>query len=219
MWSFTEALAETVDARTPYNGSHIRKVAEYAGKLADYINEMHEQGKEEEFFTPQRREQLIMGALLHDIGKMIVPLKIMNKEKRLDGKQEMLEARYELISAYYEIDYLSGKLTQEEKVLKQKELEEVKELVRQVDGAEFVTDEMLGKIEEILPLAYEGTKGRIPYFTEEEKDCLRVQKGTLTAAEREVMESHVVMTERILSKVHFNSYYSKMKKLRHGEAE
>ena len=46
-----------------------------------------------------------------------------------------------------------------------------------------------------------------PFFTEEEKECLRVKKGTLTNAEREIMESHVVMTERILSKVHFHSFY------------
>ena len=44
--------------------------------------------------------------------------------------------------------------------------------------------------------------------TEEEKECLRVERGTLTEAEREIMESHVAMTERILSKVHFNSYYA-----------
>ena len=45
------------------------------------------------------------------------------------------------------------------------------------------------------------------FFMDEEKDCLRVKKGTLTNAEREIMESHVVMTERILSKVHFHSFY------------
>ena len=46
-----------------------------------------------------------------------------------------------------------------------------------------------------------------PVFTDEEKECLRVKKGTLTNAEREIMESHVVMTERILKKVQFHSFY------------
>ena len=46
-----------------------------------------------------------------------------------------------------------------------------------------------------------------PLFTDEEKECLRVKKGTLTNAEREIMESHVVMTERILKKVQFHSFY------------
>ena len=47
MWSFTEAMAEAIDARTPYNANHVRNVAVYAGKLADYINELHWKGLEE----------------------------------------------------------------------------------------------------------------------------------------------------------------------------
>ncbi len=41
----------------------------------------------------------------------------------------------------------------------------------------------------------------------DEKTSLRVVKGTLTVEERKIMENHVVMTERILSKVHFNKYF------------
>ena len=32
MWSFTEAMAEAIDARTPYNAHHVRMVADYVGK-------------------------------------------------------------------------------------------------------------------------------------------------------------------------------------------
>lgn len=208
MWSFTEALAETVDARTPYNGSHIRKVAEYAEKIAEHINRLHLQGKETEYFDRQRMEQLIMGALLHDIGKIVVPLEVMNKTKRLDGREEILLLRLELISAYYEIDRWSGYRSAAEVEKKQEELEEVKALIREVNGAGLVTEEQKAHLERILPLAYDGQGKRLPYFTEEEKECLRVERGTLTEAEREIMESHVAMTERILSKVHFNSYYA-----------
>ncbi len=56
-------------------------------------------------------------------------------------------------------------------------------------------------------LAYEYEGEKIPYFTEEEKNDLSVRKGTLTSEERRIMESHVEMTERILEKVHFNSYF------------
>ena len=45
-------------------------------------------------------------------------------------------------------------------------------------------------------------------LTEEEKDCLNIVKGTLTAQELEVMHSHVEITEKILSKVHFNRYFA-----------
>lgn len=42
MWSFTEAMAEAIDTRTPYNANHVRNVAVYAGKIADYINTLHD---------------------------------------------------------------------------------------------------------------------------------------------------------------------------------
>lgn len=209
MWSFTEALAETVDARTPYNGSHIRNVAKYAGMLADYYNVLYERGEETEYFDTQRKDQLVMGALLHDIGKMIVPLEVMNKATRLDSGKEILFARLDLIRAYYEIDGLRGRISNEQSAEKVQEIDTVKELIDQINGAGFLTDELLEKLEVVLPLVYVKPEGgQIAYFTEEEKKCLRVRKGTLTKEERAIMESHVVMTERILSKVHFNSYYA-----------
>ena len=209
MWSFTEALAETVDARTPYNGSHIRNVAKYAGMLADHYNKLYEQGKETEYFDTQRKEQLVMGALLHDIGKMIVPLEVMNKATRLDSKEELVYGRLNLIRAYYEIDGLSGRISKEQAAEKVQEVDAVKELISKVNSAGFLMDDLLAQLEAVLPLVYVKPDGEeLAYFTEEEKECLRVRKGTLTGKERDIMESHVVMTERILSKVHFNSYYA-----------
>ena len=48
---------------------------------------------------------------------------------------------------------------------------------------------------------------KIPLLTEEETECLKIRKGTLTDKERAVMENHVVMTRKILEKVHFNQYF------------
>ncbi|MCI6629362.1 MAG: GAF domain-containing protein, partial [Lachnospiraceae bacterium] len=46
--SFVEAFATAVDERTPYNGTHTRKVAEYACILAEYIARKHALGECEE---------------------------------------------------------------------------------------------------------------------------------------------------------------------------
>jgi len=207
LWSFTEALAETIDARTPYNANHIRKVADYVGRMADYINELHEQGLEEEFFSKQRKEQLVMAALLHDIGKMVIPLGIMNKTERL-ANTERIQARFDLISAYYRIDYLEGRLTKEEESEKQEQLLFVTKLAQRANTAEVIDETLAEELEKILPLVYTGNGKTIPFFTETEKRCLRVEKGTLTDQEREIMESHVVVTERILSKVRFDKYFA-----------
>lgn len=209
--SFVSAFATAVDERTPYNGSHTRKVAVYAVILADYINKMYEQGKGEEYFDDIRRDQLHLSAALHDIGKMVVPLAVMNKATRLDGGLEKIEERFKLLKAYYEIDYLKKKISQEMFETKVKYLNQSLEFISEIDNAGFMSDEKIAKVDEIAANVYvceDGTK--LPYLTEIEKDCLSIRKGTLTQAEREIMESHVVMTHKILNKVHFSKNYSKV---------
>lgn len=209
--SFVSAFATAVDERTPYNGLHTRKVAAYAVILADYINKMYEQEKCEEYFDDNRKDQLHLAAALHDIGKMIVPLSIMNKATRLDEGFEKVKERFLLLKAYYEIDYLKEKISKEEFYEKIKYLEEVLLFIDEIDRVGFLSDENIAKVEEIAEKYHEKEDGtKLYYLTEREKECLSIRKGTLTREERNVMESHVVMTRKILDKVHFSKNYSKV---------
>ena len=211
LWSFTEAMTEAIDARTPYNASHTRNVGKYAGILADYINELYEKGEETEYFSEDRKEQLLMGAMLHDIGKMIVPTKVMNKATRLGDNYDVVVKRLEFFRVKYEVMYLKGIFSESEYREIGEKIDKALSVIQRVDGAGFVDDELSAELEEVLTYTYKDLEvngaQEEPFFMEEEKECLRVKKGTLTNAEREIMESHVVMTERILSKVHFHSFY------------
>ena len=207
MWSFTEAMAETIDTRTPYNANHVRMVATYAGKIADYINRQHELGLEEEYFSQIRKEQLLLGALLHDIGKVSIPIKVMNKATRLGSRLQDIKMRFELFRARYRVQLLEGELNQEQYQAVIARLDNALALVREVDAAGFLSDEKKQELEDILSDVYRGKEGEQPYFTPEEKEDLLIRKGTLTEKERRIMESHVEMTERILAKVHFNQNY------------
>ncbi len=209
--SFVSAFATAVDERTPYNGTHTRKVAVYAMILADYINRMYQQGKCEEYFDDSRKEQLQLSAALHDIGKLVVPRSVMNKMTRLDGGLAKIEERFRLLKAYYEIDFLKGKITQNEFDEKIHYLKESLAFIREVDSAGFIPDEVIARVEEIAGMVYKCEDGTmLSYLTEAEKECLSIRKGTLTQAERRIMESHVVMTHKILNKVHFSKNYSKV---------
>lgn len=52
-----------IDTRTPYNANHVRMVADYVGRMADYINELHEKGLEEVntagFLTDEKKQELM----------------------------------------------------------------------------------------------------------------------------------------------------------------
>ncbi len=207
MWSFTEAMAAAIDERTPYNASHTRKVAEYCGKIVDYINELHEKGEEEEYFDLNRKEQLVMGAYLHDIGKLVTPLEVMNKSTRLEGKEKAIEDRLNIYGLKARIANLEGKISDDEYAKIKQDLADALSIMNDIDGVGFAGDELRARLEAVIDLSYDDEGQSLPFFTDEEKSCLRIVKGTLTNEERQIMENHVVVTSRILKKVHFIKYF------------
>lgn len=220
MYSFADAFATAVDERTPYNGTHTKKVTEYVDAYARYSNILYKKHLSDEYFDRNRREQLRLAATLHDIGKMVIPKVIMNKATRLDKNIENLIGRYKLLNAYYEIDILSNRISEEEGRNLQKYIHESLLFIQEIDGAGFLLQEKIDRIIEIGEKEYVTPDGEcIPFLTDYEKNCLLIQKGTLTEEERKIMESHVVMTEKILSKVKFHSFHKDVPSIAAGHHE
>lgn len=206
--SFVEAMAIAIDERTPYNGSHTRKVAEYSVKLAEKINEKNKQNKIDEFFDDERIEKLKLAALVHDIGKMVVSKSIMNRSSRMCEDMPHIYMRFELLESLYENDYLKGIISYEEYRLKIKELKDITEFIEENDGVEYLSEENFLKVQRLRKKAYIREDGqRIPYLTAGEIAHLSIRQGTLTEKERNIMQSHVNMTTKILDKVKFSEKY------------
>jgi diguanylate cyclase (GGDEF)-like protein/putative nucleotidyltransferase with HDIG domain len=69
------ALVSTVEARDPYTYGHSRKVNTYAVALAEAIG-----------LSPDEVSKVSTAALLHDIGKIGIPDKVLNKKGKLNGE-------------------------------------------------------------------------------------------------------------------------------------
>lgn len=213
IYSFVEALTTALEERTPYNALHTRNVERYASMLADYINELHMQGKCEEFFEPGRKEQLMLAALIHDIGKMVIPLSIMNKATRLDQMIGKVDDRFALLHALYEVDMLRGRITQEEYERTTEQLRADLAFIHEIDTVDYVDDEAYEHIQKLGEKQHVSEDGTVlPYLTEREVSCLSIRSGTLTMEERKEMENHVVMTSKILDKVKFYPGFSMVPK-------
>jgi HD-GYP domain-containing protein (c-di-GMP phosphodiesterase class II) len=84
-------------------------------------------------------------------------------------------------------------------------------LIGKVNKAGFLPDETLAQIDALAARTYIGADGESrPWLTKAEHVSLSVRKGTLTNDERGIMESHVVMTEKMLSEMKFSRSYGKV---------
>ena len=78
----TEALARAIDAKDEYTNGHSRRVAEYSKQIAQAA------GKSEE-----ECDKTYFAALLHDVGKIGVPIQILSKNGKLtDEEFEQIKA-------------------------------------------------------------------------------------------------------------------------------
>ena len=79
------AIAKTVDAKDENTSQHSQRVSEYSVLLAKELG-----------FTDEECENIRKAALLHDIGKISIPDKILNKPARLD------DAEYAIMKTHVE---------------------------------------------------------------------------------------------------------------------
>lgn len=99
-WGTLTALARAVDAKSPWTAGHSERVAELSLRIGQVLQ-----------LSSNEMEIIHRGSLLHDIGKIGVPAKILDKAGRLTDeeysavkKHALLGARIlEPISAYSEV--------------------------------------------------------------------------------------------------------------------
>lgn len=203
--SLVAVLSTAIDARTPYNANHTRNMARYGGAFLDWLQE---EGDGSWSFDSVRRRAFLLSTWLHDIGKLVVPLSVMDKESRLGTAMETVKTRFERMRLLNRIAELEGRKTPEEAAGFARALAEALETLEKDNRAGFLPDEELEKIQAIAGRTYteeDGTKH--PWLTPQELVSMSVRKGTLTADERVIMESHVVMTAKFLEEVRFPKEY------------
>lgn len=219
--SFVEVMSSAVDERTPYNLTHTKHMAEYGGRFVDYVNQRCREVGQPEPFNTAHKEEILMSIWLHDIGKLVTPLEVMNKDTRLrpDQYTEICH-RMEKVELWTEIRALKGQISQEDKQKKLEEVAKLRGLVEAANHAGYVRDEIMDELEKAKDLTYLDLDGTAhPWFEEEEYVALMIRKGTLSAAEREIMESHVQVTDKLLSKIKFSADLSHVREWAAGHHE
>lgn len=196
--SMIEALTTAIDSRTPYNANHTRMVTRYCDLFMEYLNSFSDIK-----FTKDEMDVLHMGAMLHDVGKMVVPENILNKPTRLDEKLDRIKDRFEIVRLKLDVLNLEGKLDNYEEMINL--VNSYYDTIVECNTVGFISDEKMAIIDEISNTIICG----VNLLTDDEIEDLHIRKGTLTLEERKVIEDHVVYTNKILKNIRFGKKYSK----------
>jgi len=87
-WGTLKALARTVDAKSSWTAGHSTRVTNIALKIASALA-----------ISPKKLDDLHRAALLHDIGKVGIPLSILDKPGALDDEEYTMIKKHPLIGA------------------------------------------------------------------------------------------------------------------------
>ena len=205
--SLVGALSTAIDQRTPYNANHTRNMVKYGEQFLDWLDSTDHPWR----FDTQHRRNFLLSIWLHDVGKLVVPLSVMDKDSRLGNALKDIEHRFNTMTLLSRIAALEGRISAEQAQSEQLEIAQTLAFIQKVNRAGFLPDDELETITAIGQRTYidENRESR-PWLTQQELTALSVRKGTLTAGERAVMEGHVVMTARILGQVSFPKMYAQV---------
>ena len=205
--SFVKVMTKAIDERSPYNINHTNNVARYCDDFARYLRQRFPAGHAYHF-DKDRSEKLVMAAFLHDIGKIITPLEIMDKPDRLYHRMEIVRYKFQIKKYQLEIDYLKKIINEEQYKDEQEYLDNALSLVEKANKASFLSDDEVYIIKDLANIAYVDENGdTVPVLTAYEMNALTIRKGTLTDEERRTMNEHVLVTEKLLAEMSFDKYH------------
>lgn len=98
--SFISSIAHAIDAKSPYTGGHVQKVAEIAMIIVHAINNTEEGVYKEVYYTPPQINEIRIAGLMHDVGKITTPEYVIDKATKLEtiyDRIHIVETRFELL--------------------------------------------------------------------------------------------------------------------------
>ena len=218
--AFIKLINTAIDDKSPYTGGHCARVPVLTMMLAEAASRT-ETGPLKDFkLADQDRYELKMAGLLHDCGKITTPVHVVDKATKLQtlfDRIALIDTRFEVLKRDAEIAALRNQLAQrplvnrdaEAQVLArsvqaQKTLNDERDFIRLVNvGSESMSED---KVERVRRIAHQyqwrNVEGvQTDFLTADETENLSIRKGTLTTAEREIINYHIVATIKMLEKL------------------
>ena len=201
--SLISLINSAIDEKSPYTGGHCERVPMLTMMLAEAVDRSAIGPLSDFKMTDADRYELKIAGLLHDCGKITTPVHVVDKATKLQtlfDRIELIDTRFEVLQRDLEIARLKGEINDEEHARQSAAILVDREAVRVSNvGAEFMPDAQLAVIQNLAKRTWQpvGESPR-PFLSADELENLSIRKGTLTRAEREIINHHIAMTIKML---------------------
>lgn len=205
--SFIRLIAEAIDAKSPYTGGHCERVPILTEMLTEAACDASDGPLAGFALNEEEWYELRIAAWLHDCGKVVTPVHIMDKATKLEGifdRMQVVRERFEVLQREAELAHLRGQCSATEcEVARQALCDDLAFLERANLGGEFLSDEDKDRVRRIAALPYPQSGSGRTLLTDDERDNLLIARGTLTSAERYQINGHMVQTVQMLESLPF----------------
>jgi HD-GYP domain-containing protein (c-di-GMP phosphodiesterase class II) len=214
--AFVQLINTAIDDKSPYTGGHCDRVPELTMMLAEAVNRTSEGPLKDFVMTDKDRHELKIAGLLHDCGKVTTPVHVVDKATKLQtlfDRIGLVDTRFEVLKRDAEIALLrslarsAGGNGEEVAAIRAeyeariKQLDDDREFIRHCNiGSESMPEAAQRRVREIgTTYRWCDAAGRSSNFlSEDEMENLTIRSGTLTQAEREIINHHIVVTIKML---------------------
>ena len=217
--SLIEYSATLIDARSSHTAGHSEGVNLLTQAIARAINEKFTGVFSNVKFSNDQLRELNFAAYLHDIGKIGIREKVLDKSAKLDGFWiDAVENRFKYIRKCIEQELIFDRIAQEgyqfniskarnEIKDKLEEFDKNLKFIKRINTEGRLTDLDLKVLDAIAEKKYlDIDEQEKDYLLPQEYENLSVKRGNLTPEEKKDIFSHVEKTILILNKIPFPEY-------------
>ena len=212
--AFIHLINTAIDEKSSYTGGHCERVPALTMMLADAVTRTQAGPLNDFIMTEKDRYELKIAGLLHDCGKITTPVHVVDKPTKLNtlfDRIELLDTRFEVIKRDAEITMLREIAASDSDADRTEEaLQHYSDLIEQLDddrnfvrkcniGSEFMSEEAQQRICQIAKYMWHDADGTVcDFLSADEVENLNIRAGTLTAAERQIINHHIDVTIQML---------------------
>ena len=212
--SFILLIDEAIDSKSAYTGAHCHRVPILTEMLAKSICDSEEGPFSDFKFNDEEWYELRIAAGLHDCGKIVTPVHVMDKATKLEtifDRIVLVNTRFELLCRDAKEEHLQrmqeGMETLDSEGILAERLRQIGKMQNFIEkvnvGGEFLSEEDRERIQEIGQEKYRQNGSWHSLLNEAEVYNLSIARGTLTKEERLTINGHMVETVKMLEALPF----------------